>query len=123
MCSRSARCSSARWRSSCSATALGRPAGIAALLASVAFVAAAWPLPALVAALLVVVVAFASGRLALMGLGLVAMAAILAYYYYALETTLLAKSMSLIVAGAVLLVARFAVRSWIATPKIGADHA
>jgi len=102
---------------------LGERAGWMTLAACTALVAAAWQVTALIAALIVVVLAFASGRRALMGLGLFAMAGALSHYYYALDTTLLAKSVSLLAAGAVLLVARFAVRRWVATSPSESRHA
>jgi len=70
-----------------------------------------------------VIAAFASGRRALVGLGLVALAATLGHHYFSLEGTLLAKSASLIAAGAVLLAARFAARHWVVTASSEAGHA
>ena len=101
---------------------LGGRAGVATLAACVAL-AAAWQVPALIAAIIVVIVSFASGRRALMGLGLVALAATLGHHYFSLDATLLAKSASLITAGVVLLAARFAARHWIATAESEAGHA
>ncbi len=102
---------------------LGGRAGMMTLAACAALVAAAWQVTALIAALIVVVLAFASGRRALMGLGIVAMAGALSHYYFTLDATLLAKSASLLAAGAVLLAARFAVRRWVASSSSEARHA
>jgi Domain of unknown function (DUF4401) len=102
---------------------LGGRSGLATLGACVAFAAAAWQVPGVIAALIVVVVAFATGRRALMGLGLVALAATLFHYYYSLDATLLAKSVSLLASGAVLLAARFAARRWLAAQSSEASHA
>lgn len=101
---------------------LGGRVGAATLAACVSL-AAAWQVPALIAAVVVVIVSFASGRRALMGLGLVALAATLGHHYFSLDATLLAKSASLITAGVVLLAARFAARHWVATAESEAGHA
>ncbi len=74
-----------------------------AMASAFVLAAAAWPVPGLLAALLVTIVSFAMGRRALVGLGLLAAVAMLGYYYFSLQTTLLVKSMSLIVTGAILL--------------------
>ena len=101
---------------------LGGRAGVATLAACVAL-AAAWQVPAIIAAVIVVITAFASGRRALVGLGLVALAATLGHHYFSLDGTLLAKSASLIAAGAVLLAARFAARHWVVTASSEGGHA
>ena len=102
---------------------LGGRAGVTTLAACAAVALAAWQVPALIAALTVIIVAFASGRRALMGLGIVAMAANLAYYYYSLDATLFAKSMSMLAIGALLLAARFAAARWISAPSPETRHA
>ena len=84
---------------------------------AVAFAVAAWQVPGVVVSALVVIVAFASGRRALIGIGLVAIVVSLGYYSYSLQATLIAKSLSLMAAGAVLLAARFAVRHWLRAPS------
>ena len=94
----------------------------AVALASAALIAATWPVPGLLAALIVVVVAFAMGRPALTGLGLVTAAAMLGYYYFSLQATLMVKSLSLMAAGAVLLVAGRALPR-LAPPVDGERHA
>lgn len=103
--------------------ALSSRAGVAAVVGSLALAAAAWPVPGVVAGIVVTVVAFAAGRMAMTGLGLVTMAAALSYYYYSLEAPLLTKAASLLAAGAVLIVARYAFRSWIGSRAQEAGHA
>ena len=84
---------------------------------------AAWQVPASSPRVIVVIVAFASGRRALMGLGLVALAAtlglslLLARCDAAREIRVAARR------GAVLLAARFAARHWIVTRRRRPRHA
>ncbi|MEP7061249.1 MAG: DUF4401 domain-containing protein [Betaproteobacteria bacterium] len=75
----------------------------AAMMAALILAAATWPVPGLLAALVVVVVGFAMQRHALIGTGLVSGVAMLGWYYFSLETTLMIKSLSLMAAGAILL--------------------
>jgi hypothetical protein len=84
--------------------------GLTALGASILLAAAGAPVSALLAAILIVVVAFASGHRAMTGLGVLMVLGSLAYYYYSLDATLLSKSVSLALAGVVLLAARHALR-------------
>jgi uncharacterized membrane protein len=95
---------------------------VAAALAIVVLIAVTWPVQGLLAALIVIVVAFAMGRPALTGLGLVTAAAMLGYYYFSLQATLMVKSLSLMAAGVVLLVAGWAL-SRVASPVDGGHHA
>lgn len=95
---------------------------VAAALAIIALIAVTWPVQGLLAALIVIVVAFAMGRPALTGMGLVTAAAMLGYYYFSLQATLMAKSLSLMAAGVVLLVAGWAL-SRVASPADGGRHA
>jgi Domain of unknown function (DUF4401) len=81
-----------------------------ALCGAVAVAALAFPVPGLLAALVVMFVAFATGREALTGLGIVCALGMLGFYYYSLATTLLAKSASLVAVGAVLLLTGVALR-------------
>jgi hypothetical protein len=76
-----------------------------ALASALALAVATWPVPGLLAAMLVTIVSFAMGRRALTGLGLLAAVSMLGYYYFSLQTTLLVKALSLMGAGAVLLAA------------------
>ena len=65
------------------------------------------PMPGVVVALIVLLVAFAAGRRALAGLAVVALLPRRSsHYYYALETTLLVKSAALFATGVVLVGAR-----------------
>jgi Domain of unknown function (DUF4401) len=93
--------------------ALGGAVGVAAL---------GFPVPGLLAALVVMFVAFATGRPALTGLGIVCAVSMLGYYYYSLVATLLAKSVSLIAVGAVLLATGAALRH-LARAAEGEAHA
>jgi hypothetical protein len=68
--------------------------------------------PGVIAGVLVAVAAFAAGRIAVTGLGLVT-AATAVSHYYSLDAPLLVKALSLLAAGAVLLAARYAFRYWI----------
>ena len=77
---------------------------IAAVLAAVVYVAATWRAPGLIASVLVVLVAFGSGRRALTAFALVALLAYLSTFYYQMHMTLMAKSMVLALSGASLLV-------------------
>ena len=74
-----------------------------AWLAALALIPAAWPMPGLVVALIVLLVAFATGHHALVGLSALALLAVLSHYYYSLQTTLLVKSGALLATGLVLL--------------------
>ena len=84
--------------------------GVVALITSVLLAIAGMKVPALLAGFLVVMFAFASGHLAMTGLGIVAVISSLSYYYYSLDATLLEKSISLVAAGVILLAARSAMR-------------
>ncbi|MFO1414648.1 MAG: DUF4401 domain-containing protein [Burkholderiales bacterium] len=93
--------------------ALVRTSGVAlharatALVAAGALVVAvcAWRIPEVVLALALLLAAFAGGRRVLAGVAVVAVLASLAYAYYTLQGSLLAKSGALAVAGAVMLAA------------------
>lgn len=66
--------------------------------------------PGISAALLVMVLGFASGRRPLLGLGILAFLGYLGHFYYSLEVTLLMKSAALCGTGLLLLGMRFLVR-------------
>ena len=74
--------------------------------------------PGLPTALLIVLLGFAAGNRVLLGLGYVAFAGFLVYYYYQLEMTLLVKSIILLGTGTLLLLARMALGRWF-TPLAG----
>ena len=81
---------------------------LGAALALGAVAIAAYPVPGVAAALVMLLMAFAAGQRALLGLAVIALLAALAHHYYRLDATLLQKSASLAAIGAVLLGARFA---------------
>jgi len=95
---------------------------IATWLAVVALAAAAWPVPGLTVALIVMLVAFATGHTALLGFAILAMLGALGHYYYSLQTTLLAKSGALLATGLVLLAFRGALH-WFGSRGEGGEHA
>ena len=103
--------------------ALTSRAGLATIGGSIALALAAWPVPGVIVGALIAVTAFAAGRVAMTGVGLVAAAAALSYYYYSLEAPLLTKALSLLAAGAVLIAARFAFRYWIGSSEREVRHA
>jgi hypothetical protein len=100
----------------------GSRAGIAVWLAAGAVAAAAWFVSGLLAAGLVLLVAFAIGHEVLVGLGVITLLATLSRYYYGLEATLLVKSASLCATGIALLAARYGMR-FVAPAPAEADHA
>jgi hypothetical protein len=95
---------------------------IATWVAVVALAAAAWPVPGLTVALIVMLVAFATGHTALLGFAILAMLGALGHYYYSLQTTLLAKSGALLATGLVLLAFRGALH-WFGSRGEGGEHA
>ena len=86
----------------------------AALLAAVVYVAVTWRAPGLIASVLVLLVAFGSGRRALTAFALVALLAYLSTFYYQMHMTLMAKSMVLALSGASLLVMWWVHRTYFA---------
>jgi hypothetical protein len=74
-------------------------------LAAIAVAVSAWPVPHVVVALALLLVAFGGGRPALTGLAVLALLGALAHAYYSLAWTLLAKSAALAATGAVLMIA------------------
>ena len=85
-----------------------RTAGIA-FAAGAGIALAAQPVPGLVVALVVLLVAFHEGSRTLTGLAIAGMIGALVHHYYALDATLLAKSGALLATGAIVLVAGAAV--------------
>ena len=83
-------------------------AGIAIIAASLLTACFGIAAPGIVAAILVMVLAFSNSNRVLMGLGLIAFAGYLSHFYYQLHFTLLVKSGLLFAAGVVLLLMRFA---------------
>jgi hypothetical protein len=84
--------------------------GVVSLAAAAAVALAAHDVAGLAVALIVLLVAFAEARRALMGLAIAGLVGALVHHYYTLEATLLAKSVALLVTGALLLGAAMAVR-------------
>ena len=84
-----------------------------ALVLSLLMAVAGWWMPGMSLGLLVLLLGFARGRPALMGLGAAAGLVHLSMFYYSLASTLLVKSISLVVLGVVLLLAGWALpRIW-----------
>jgi len=103
--------------------ALTSRVAVAAIVGALAFAVAAWPVPGVIAGMLVALCAFAAGRIAMAALGLVTGAAALSYYYYSFDASLMTKALSLLAAGGVLMAVRYALRSWIDTNASKARHA
>lgn len=80
------------------------------VLASAALAVATWRMPGILAGVLVWLLGTWSGRSLIRGLGLLGAAAYLLTQYYTMNTTLLQKGQSLILAGLVLAAAAFAIR-------------
>ena len=91
---------------------------IAAVLAAVVYVVVTWRAPGLIASVLVVLVAFGSGRRALTAFALVALLAYLSTFYYQMHMTLMAKSMVLALSGASLLVMWWVHRTYFAKEAV-----
>ena len=87
---------------------------IAAVLAALVYVAVTWRAPGLITSVLVLLVAFGSGRRALTAFALVALLAYLSTFYYQKHMTLMAKSMVLALSGASLLVMWWVHRTYFA---------
>lgn len=89
---------------------LGSRPAAAALGAALLLALASLEAPGLAPALVVLLVGFAAGSRELTGLGIVALLAFLARFYYALHATLLEKSLLMVALGAALLLAWALVR-------------
>ena len=80
--------------------------------------------PGLAPAVLILLIGYGNGNLALLGLGVAALLGYLSFYYYSLETTLLYKSVLMATTGLGLLVARVILqRVLLAQPARGEGHA
>lgn len=88
---------------------LASNAGMAALAGAGLLALLALNAPGVVAALLILLFGFAGGRRLLAGLGLAALLASLALYYYQTQLTLLEKSLLLAASGVAMLAARYAI--------------
>jgi len=89
--------------------------GVSALLGALAVVVAAWPIPGVMVALLMLLMAFAAGQRVLIGLAILALLAALGEYYYSMQATLLVKAAALFATGVVLIGSRMLVR--VAIPR------
>lgn len=85
--------------------ALSSRPGVAAIAAAMALGAATLEAPDLAPAVVMVLIGFAAGSRELTGLGILALLAFLAHFYYALHATLLEKSLLMVALGTVLLLA------------------
>lgn len=93
----------ALWLVARAGVARGSPAHLAVLAGALALAFVCVGVPGLAAALLVLLLGFATSQRLLMGLGTLALLGALGRYYYTLSATLLAKSAILLATGAVLL--------------------
>jgi hypothetical protein len=91
---------------------LGEGHGRFALGGAIVLALVALRAPGVAPATALLVVGFANGNRVLAGLGVLALLGYLSHFYYALDATLLYKSMLLAAAGAALLAARFGLRRW-----------
>lgn len=87
-------------------------AGKAALALAIVLALASIKAPGLAPAALALLLGFANGNRVLTGLGVLALLGYLSYYYYSLHTTLLEKSVIMMLTGTVLLGLRFASHRW-----------
>jgi hypothetical protein len=85
---------------------------VAAAFALAIVAVSAKAVPAVAAALVILLYARAAGQHALFGIGAIGLVAALAHHYWRLDTTLLAKSASLAILGVVLAIGCLAVRRW-----------
>jgi uncharacterized membrane protein len=88
-------------------------AGIAAIIAAIALASISFVAPGIATAFLILLLGFAAGNRILIGLGLLALGGFLAHYYYQMQSPLLVKSIVLAGSGAILLLARAALRQWL----------
>lgn len=92
--------------------ALTSGAGKAALAFAIVLAAASLKAPGLAPAALALLLGFANGNRVLTGLGVLALLSYLSYYYYSLHTTLLEKSVIMMLTGTALLGLRFVSLHW-----------
>jgi len=93
--------------------------GIAILCCAALVMGVSFPAHGFSAALLILILGFAGGNRVLFGLGLLALASFLSYYYYQMKETLLFKSLILGVTGSLLLAARRGLRELFPTKGAG----
>ena len=86
---------------------LGSPQGIGALLGALALGVASLEANGITAGIMLLLLGFSSRHSLLMGLGTLALLFYLSSYYYLLDTTLLQKSFTLVILGALLMICRW----------------
>jgi hypothetical protein len=88
-------------------SAINEKSAVVAVLAAALVTAASFKAPGIATGLMLVLLGYSHANRSLVGLGLIALLSYLSAYYYLLETTLLMKSLTLAVTGAVLIGVRF----------------
>lgn len=96
-------------------------AGLTLLAITLLVVVVSFPATGVATALLILIIGYATTNRILVGLGLVAIAGFLSYFYYELQTPLLNKSFLLIASGAALLLLRLATHRAFPAPQEGHD--
>ena len=87
------------------------------VLAALALLPAAWSMTGLATALIVLLVAFATGHRPLLGVAALALLGVLGHYYYSLQATLLLKSAALLATGMALLGVRYVLHLLVSPAK------
>lgn len=82
-------------------------------------IAAAWSMPGLLLALIVVLLGAAAGNRSFVGAGFVFLVVFVTAYFYGIEMTMLTKSVTLVTTGAVVLAARWVVLKVLSGPDQG----
>lgn len=82
-------------------------------------IAAAWAVPGLLLAMVVVMLGAASGNRVLIGAGVTFLAVFLATYFYGIQITMLTKSVTLVASGTAVLLARWLILKVVAHPAQG----
>jgi Domain of unknown function (DUF4401) len=88
-------------------SAINEKSAVVAVLAAALVTAASFKAPGIATGLMLVLLGYSNANRSLAGLGLIALLSYLSAYYYLLETSLLMKSLTLAVTGAVLIGVRF----------------
>jgi hypothetical protein len=89
----------------------------------VAITAAAWAIPGLLLALIVIMLGASSGNRVFIGSGIAFLVVFIACYFYGIQLSMLTKSITLVATGAVVLTARWLLLKVIAGQEGGANHA
>ena len=86
--------------------------------------AAAWAVPGLLLALIVILLGAASGNRLFTGVGIAFLVVFIASYFYGIQVSMLTKSITLMSTGGVVLVARWLLLQALTNlPEKGVDHA